>query len=524
LAQRKSPSKSNPKPQTLRRQLPSWAPYVALASLAFAVYANSLVNGFITDDQFQILNNPVVTGGRGLGAAFGSGVWAFLGYRGNYYRPVQFLIYGLIYRAFGPDPLAFHLLMVVLHSVNTALVYSLARRLLSGRAPAAAWVAAALFALHPIHTEAVNWIAALPDVLVTTFALAGMLAFAAQDAAPNAWHTLAHCVIYFAALLTKETGVMLLPLYAAYQWLRVGRRNWAMYAGMLSVFALYLAMRIHALGGLAPAQGTFIRLSGAEFVISAIVLLAHYCAALVLPLNLNFFHVFHAAAAMSWQFIVSLGALVAIGWAAARYRRRERLAVFAMIWMVASIAPALNISGVGQNVFAERYLYLPSVGFVILAGLFGAWLERVRPTWARPAAAAVLLAFSLETIARNRDWKDDFTLLRVSLRQSPGSGYLHNLMSGAWVQRDQFQLALEEEKLAVRLEPRSAVFHKNLGDILLGMDPRAAAHEFAAAIAIQPDSAELHGDLALAYKAMGEEASAARESARSAALSHAAKR
>lgn len=492
--------------------------------MAVAAYANSLADGFITDDQFQILNNPVVTGAQSLGSAFGSGVWAFLGYRGNYYRPLQFLVYGLIYRSFGPSAFAFHLLMVLLHAANTALVYSLARRLLSGRAPAATWLAAALFALHPIHTEAVNWIAALPDVLVTTFALAGTLAFIAQEAAPNAWQTVAHCAIYFAALTTKETGVMLLPIYGAYQWLRGGRRNWVMYAGMLVVFAIYLAMRLHALGGLAPAQGTFIHLSGGNFVISAVVLLAHYFVALILPVDLNFFHVFHPLPAASWQFVASLAALGSIAWAAIRYSVREPVAVFAVIWMAASIAPALNISGVGQNVFAERYLYLPSFGFAVLAGLFWAWLGRLRPSWAWPAAAAILVAFSLETIARNRDWKDDFTLLQVTLRQSPNSGYLHNLMAGAWVQREQFQRALEEESLAVSFEPRSAVFHKNLGNILLGIDPRAAAREFAAAITIQPDSAELHGDLALAYKAMGEKAKAAEESTRSAALSHAAPR
>ena len=145
MALRKPQSKSTPGPQTSIRKLPPWTPHLALGALAFAVYANSLAGGFITDDQFQILNNPVVTGAQSLGSAFGSGVWAFLGYRGNYFRPLQFVIYGLIYRAFGPNALAFHLLMVVLHAVNTALVYSLARRLLAGRVPAAAWVAAASF-------------------------------------------------------------------------------------------------------------------------------------------------------------------------------------------------------------------------------------------------------------------------------------------------------------------------------------------------------------------------------------------
>ena len=102
---------------------------------------------------------------------------------------------------------------------------------------------------------------------------------------------------------------MLLPLYAAYQWLRGARRNWAMYAGMVGVLALYLAMRIHALGGLAPAQQTFFHLTGLEFAMSAAVLLARYFAALVWPLDLNFFHVFHPTTGASWQLIVSLVAL-----------------------------------------------------------------------------------------------------------------------------------------------------------------------------------------------------------------------
>jgi tetratricopeptide (TPR) repeat protein len=248
------------------------------------------------------------------------------------------------------------------------------------------------------------------------------------------------------------------------------------------------------------------------------VLLARYFAALVWPVGLNFFHVFHATAGMSWELIAALVALGGIAWFAVRFGWRERAGVFAVAWIVLTIAPALNIAGVGQNVFAERYLYLPSVGFAILFGLLFAWIAGIRPNSARPLAAAILLVFSMETMARNRDWKDDFTLLQVTLRQSPDSGYLHNLMAGAWVQRDQFQRAIEEERLAVRFEPQSAVFHKNLGNILLGLDPAAAAREFAAAITIQPESAELHGDLALAYKAMGDPSKAAEESARAAAV------
>jgi tetratricopeptide (TPR) repeat protein len=228
--------------------------------------------------------------------------------------------------------------------------------------------------------------------------------------------------------------------------------------------------------------------------------------------------VFHPATGASWELALAVVALAAIAWAAWRFRQREPLVPFAIFWMAAAIAPALNISGVGQNVFAERYLYLPSVGFALRAGLVWTLLASARPRWAWAAAAAVLLVFSVETFARNPDWKDDFTLLQVTLRQSPDSGYLHNLMAGVWVQRDQFQKALEEQKLAVQCDPRAPVYRKNLGNILLGMDPAAAAREFAEFVALQPDLAEAHYDLGLAYRAMGETEKAADEFRRAAAI------
>jgi protein O-mannosyl-transferase len=198
--------------------MPAWIPPVAVGLLAIAVYVNSLPNGFITDDQFQILNNPVVKGTRSLVSAFGNGVWAFLGYRGNYYRPLQFVVWAPI-SGFWAEHAAVPRVDGAAARRECVLVYQLVRRLPGGRQLAAPWAAAALFAVHPIHAEAVNWIAALPDVLVTTFVLVGLSAFAAEEAAPNAWQVAAHVCLYLAALLTKETGVMMLPLYIAYRWL-----------------------------------------------------------------------------------------------------------------------------------------------------------------------------------------------------------------------------------------------------------------------------------------------------------------
>ena len=144
MAKRKTAAKPALPAAKAPREAPSWMGYATLVLLAVAVYANSLSNGFITDDKLQLLGNPLVTDIHKLPQAFGSGVWSFLGYRGNYYRPVQFLLYALLYSIFGPHALGFHCFMVLLHAANTALVYALARSLIRQSTPGAAWISAAI--------------------------------------------------------------------------------------------------------------------------------------------------------------------------------------------------------------------------------------------------------------------------------------------------------------------------------------------------------------------------------------------
>lgn len=93
-------------------------------------------------------------------------------------------------------------------------------------------------------------------------------------------------------------------------------------------------------------------------------------------------------------------------------------------------------------------------------------------------------------MARNADWRDDFTLLQKTVAQSPGAGILHNNLAGVYVQQNDVDRALGEERLAVRLEPRSAPFHKNLGLLLMARDPHAAIPEFEQALHLQPSDVQ----------------------------------
>jgi len=507
---------ARPAPAPKRQRFPErLRPAAVLAVLSIAVYGNSLANGFVSDDKIQLLKNPLVTSVAQIPHIFCSGVWSILGIPGspgNYYRPLQFLAYLVLYECAGFRAPVFHLFLLLLHAANTVLLYFLVRRLATGRIALAAGV---LFAVHPIHTEVVDWIAALPDLMVTTLSLAGVWWLARAEDVPRGLRIAGHCGLYLAALLIKETGAMLLPLYAAFGffyrqrgWQEL-RRNRALYVSMAATFAVYLAMRRAALGTLAPGQEAFFHLTPPEFALSAIVVAGQYLAALLWPVNLSYFHIFHPTEGITAAVLISALALAAIGVAVSRLR--NPFVAYGIFWIAATLAPAFNLTGVGQNVFAERYLYLPSAGFCWIAAWAWDRLAAWRFAWAATTAAVLILACAAETVSRNRDWRDDYTLFRLTLRQSPTSGWLHNWMAGVYVERHEFDQALGEERQAVRYEPRAPAFHENLGNILLVSDPRAAITEFQTLLALQPDRAENYSDLAIALEAVGENREAAAE-------------
>ena len=150
-----------------------------LLLLTFLAYANSLANGFVYDDHAEIEGNPYVHSVKYVGTLLSTSVLAFqgkgkLGIR-NYYRPVTGLEFLLCYKLFGLFPPGFHLFSILMHCLIVWLVYAVTVELVSDQS--FALIAAACFALHPIHTEAVDWLGAVSDLEVSIFYLAAFWLF-----------------------------------------------------------------------------------------------------------------------------------------------------------------------------------------------------------------------------------------------------------------------------------------------------------------------------------------------------------
>jgi tetratricopeptide (TPR) repeat protein len=509
-------------------------PYLFLAALAFGIYANALGNGFVSDDDTQLLRNPMLTDWREIPQIFQHDAWAFSWHgTSNYYRPLQMVLYLAMYYAFGFNAFIFHLAMLLIHVANTLLVYHLGQKWLRG--PHTALVAGILFAVHPIHNEAVVWIAVLPDILLTLIVLVCLILFLRWDAAPRRRQIAALAVLFFLALITKEPGAMLAPLLAGYEFLYLGRAlwpvaprgqrrtlwdNWALYASLMAAFGVYAVMRIHALGAMAPAQGVHTELHGMALTLSIIVTLGQYLGKLMAPTHLNYFYVFQATTSVTPAVVVSLaaelGMLAAIlllrdrpsaGLGAATDGRRGNapLISYALFFILTPLAPALNINGVGEDVFTERYLYLPSVGFVIVAALAWEWLAARQQKLAWAVVAILVAASARILLPRNLDWHDDDRLTRVSLEESPNSATLNAAAGWIHFQRGEYDAAIEKFRVAVERKPGSAEYHNNLGNAYAQQGRyQDALVELRKAAELDPKAAEVHRNIGTILRALGD--------------------
>lgn len=494
-----------------------WWPYAFLGALALIVYASALQSGFVTDDKYQLLDNPLVTDWSKLPRIFQLGVWAFADNApSNYYRPVQMVLYLALHSVFGFNSSLFHLFQFLIHAVNTLLVYNLAKLLL--KSPAAALVAGILFAVHPIHTEPVIWIAALPDLVMTLLVLTALRMFIVTAARPDRVTTVKLNAIFFAAMLTKEPSVMLLPLLMGYEFLYLGRslrelwNNRWLYASMMGTFAVYCAMRVHALGGMAPAQGAHYKLHGTTLVLSVISLLGQYLGKLVVPIHLNYFYSFTATTSMTPQVILSFLAITTVVAGIFFLRRSQPVVAYGLFVILIPLAPALNINGIGENAFTERYLYLPSVGAVIAAAIAWNWLAARQRDLAWGLAALLVAASFCIVIPRNRDWQDDERLYTAAARLEPGSPSVIAQLADIHFQHGDYQRALDDYRNALALwtnradfPEKEAAYHCNMGTMLAtNGHPQEALDQFRQAVRLFYRYPAAHMNLGLALEAAGD--------------------
>jgi Flp pilus assembly protein TadD len=494
---------------------------VIVAGVAFMVNVNALSGGFVYDDRDNVLRNLWITESGRLLEAFTYHMAAFsYRYDTSYYRPMMHTLLAAAHEIFGLNPWGFHLVVVLLHALASAAVFLILIRLLPARSSdstvpsdvSAALIGALVFAVHPIHSEAVAWISGVVEVSYSLFFLSALLS--ATSKMPTVRLTLTP-LFFSLSLLSKEPAVMLLPvltaLFAAqgdFGDATRRRRDIITIGILLLVLAVYLAIRVNALGGLMGTGGAHrVRVSPGEGVFTALALFGEYIRLLVLPWKLSALHDIPIAGSLTdyrvWIGITVLAVICAL---VRRFRQNTGFILGAALY-VFPLLPALYVPVLGEGLLAERYLYLPSAGMaVVVATVWHALLVGTRRTRRASilVAAAVIIGCAASTITRNRVWHDDLSLWTDTAQKSPQSAPAHEGLGFALYESGQFASAVTSLSRSLELDPKRTDARINLAGALSAMGRIEEAITEAQRILLErPGVPEIHGILGFAFAAQG---------------------
>lgn len=456
---------------SLRAPRPGLWIALALALLAAGVYANSLANGFALDDHAIVVENELVHGLDRLGEAVTSQYWPQSPARIGLYRPVTVAGLAIQWELWDGNPRGFHALNILLHVAVTLLVFALLLRLGAPRLAAAG--GAALFAVHPVHTEAVANVVGQGELLAALFFLSACLVYL-RRAWPLRMRAPLVGALYFLALGAKESAIVLpaaLVLLAAadtgdadpaHRPDRLDRRllrELPVFAAVAAAGVAYVAVRFAALGVLvgndvAPFLET---LPTGDRVASALRVWPEYLRLLFFPRDLvadyspgvifsvNGLEVRGLLGLVSGAAILLLGV---VAW------RRTRLLSIGVFWFPVTIFAVSNLLVPVGVLLAERTLYLPSVALAFGAAAVLARVPRQRPRRAAALAlgAALLALAGWWTWQRNPVWRSTQTVLDDLVRHHPES-FRAQWAVGEWLVRtgrheDGFRLYREAIALA----------------------------------------------------------------------------
>ena len=508
-------------------------PFLA-AAFTFAVFLPALGNGFVNWDDFaNLLQNPHY---RGLGPE--QLKWMFTTFHMGPYQPLSWLTLGLDYKIWGMNPFGYHLTNVVLHSLNSLVFCFLCEKLLAlAIRPSfpekgtelflAAGFAAVLFSVHPLRVESVAWVTERRDVLSGFFYLLAVFWYVAARAGTGEkvpfWRRqLLPLAAFLFSLLSKGMAVSLpvtllvLDVYPLRRLPGVPARWFSSEARGIwleKVPFFVLAVVFGVIGYMGQAKtgalATYQHFGPGQRAAAALFSAGFYIWETLLPLHLSPFHkITNGASFMSWPPLLAGAVVMALTAAAVDARRNRPAWLSAWTCYLAALAPVAGIVKFGAQSSADRYTYLPCLGFAVLAGAGFLALRRTsKPLWKKTGSLlACLLVLGLAglTWSQEKIWYDSETLWNHALAVNPGSDFAHNDLGLALADRGEFDLALWHYREALRINPANAHAHNNLA-ILLNHQGKAgeAVGQYLEALKLNPGDPETRYNLACALAGSG---------------------
>jgi len=438
--------------------------------VALACYVNSPWGGFTFDDVDMVQNNVLIRSLGNTPEMFRTTWWWGGAHQQSHeYRPLTVFSFAVNYFVNGLRPFGYRMVNVLLHALAAVLLFYFLKQF--GVEWKSGFVAALLFASHPVHTEAVNNVVGRAELLSAVFVFGALIFYTValrKERQLSILYYALSAVSFFLGLLSKESAIAFLPAVVLIILLAPRKRCDAggmrirnAFALYVLVFCIYMLMRRNALGGfLSSGMRTSVldnvlveaRQKGAWVAYYATVLKAFgiYVHLLIAPIDLTADYSYNEVP-LEWSFfnIATICSLaVFLGIIALAYyfwRKREVVPLFGILFFLCALAPVSNAFKLIGTLMGERLLYLPSAGFCIfLAWALKRGSERIAGGKGRRgvnperilagSCAVILLAYGVRCLLRNPVWKDDMTLYLTTIKTSPDSARIYNNLGGLLMQ------------------------------------------------------------------------------------------
>ena len=418
-----------------------WPARAVLAAIALAAYANSFGLGLAQDATVLAKDVRLTISADNLKLILGKNYW-WPSTGDGLYRPLTTLSFAFNhwFLGNGSNPAAYHVTNFLLHAMNVWLLYELALLLFRRAGPA--FFAAALWAVHPIGTESVTSVAGRADLLAGMSVLGGLVLYIRGQ---GRWAPLALLAIATAGVFAKENAAVLIGLMVLWDvsfgdGVAAIRKRWQYYGAAAASLVILALVRHVVLDNLPPVHPPYVD----NPLITTDFWTAHWTAIRVIGLELGLvlfpielsadhpqFPLAKWSDAAPW---LSLLAMVAILATVVLRRRKDPLMFWAAGFFGITMLPTSNLLVYIGAAMAERFLYLPSLAFAVAVTALLYRLKNER--FAQIALAALLIAYTVRTIARNPVWNDNLSLASADAPESPNSFRLHDMLAQALYAQD----------------------------------------------------------------------------------------
>ena len=433
-----------------------------IISIGLLVYSNSLGNDFVWDDTGFVIQNDFIKDLRFIPFYFISKTaLAKGGLAGENYRPFLTLSYGLDYFFWKLNPLGYHISNLIFHIASAILVFYLVLSLTKNRFTGL--FSSLFFLTHPIQTESVSWISGRADVLFLFFYLGAFITYIKYTERRQIFLYLASLLLFSSALLSKEMAASFPLMIILYDFFYGKKEKISIrairYFAYFLILEGYVIIRFNIIGRLAQCDywtgnmyTTFLTMAKG---------IVHYIGLLIYPgdLCVDYLTFPISLSIKEPEVLLSIAVILFLIAGAMALAKKHKHVSFCTLWFFITLSPAANIIPI-KILIAERFLYLPSIGYsvviaVFLMSLYGKFRERRALGYSFICLGVLLVSiYSRLTMTRNADWSSDLTLWKKAVLKYPDNVRARHNLAVAYLAREgDPDKAYEEVKVALRIHP-----------------------------------------------------------------------